>query len=271
MRSGRRSAGGAAGSRASIPPTWRPTSSMRIVTRHDVDPAAVDDVILGCLDNIGAQAGDIARTAALAAGLPESVPGVTIDRQCGSSQQAVHFAAQAVMSGTADLVVAGGVQKMSQYPILSAFGAGEPFGATDPWTGCRGWESRYGDPGDLAVPRRGNDRRAMEAQPRGQRALRPGEPSTRARGDRVRAASTARSPRTPGFRVDEGPRADTSLEKMAALPDPDRRRRPHGRGGQPDLGRRGRLAHRVAGRGRSIRSDTARPDPSHVGARRAIP
>ena len=115
-----------------------------VVGRHDLDPEAVDDVILGCLDNIGSQAGDIARTAALAAGLPESVPGVTVDRQCGSAQQAVHFAAQAVMSGTADLIVAGGVQKMSQYPILSAFAAGEPFGASDPWTGCRGWEARYG-------------------------------------------------------------------------------------------------------------------------------
>src|ERR1700757_3620639 len=115
-----------------------------VVDGYDIDLAAIDDVILGCLDNIGAQAGDIARTAALAAGLPESVPGVTIDRQCGSAQQAVHFAAQAVMSGTADLIVAGGVQKMSQYPILSAFSAGGPYGATDPWTGCRGWESRYG-------------------------------------------------------------------------------------------------------------------------------
>src|SRR5215211_6009173 len=115
-----------------------------VVGRHDIDPAAVDDVILGCLDTIGSQAGDIARTAALAAGLSESVPGVTIDGQCGSAQQAVHFAAQAVMSGTADLIVAGGVQKMSQYPILSAFSAGEPYGASDPWTGCRGWEARYG-------------------------------------------------------------------------------------------------------------------------------
>src|ERR1700756_1069688 len=102
---------------------------------HQVAPEAVDDVILGCLDNIGAQAGDIARTAALAAGLPESVPGVTIDRQCGSSQQSVHFAAQAVLSGTMDLVVAGGIQNMSQYPILCAFKAGEPYGANNPWTG----------------------------------------------------------------------------------------------------------------------------------------
>ena len=87
-----------------------------VVERTGIDPAAIDDVIIGCLDNIGAQAGNIARTAALAAGLPETVPGVTIDRQCGSSQQAVHFAAQAVMSGTSDLVIAGGIQNMSQYP-----------------------------------------------------------------------------------------------------------------------------------------------------------
>src|SRR5690606_4645160 len=79
-----------------------------LVERGDFDPAAIDDVVLGCLDNIGAQAGDIARTAALGAGLPESVPGVTLDRQCGSAQQAVHFAAQGVMSGTQDLVLAGG-------------------------------------------------------------------------------------------------------------------------------------------------------------------
>jgi len=129
------------------------------------DPAAIDDVILGCLDNIGSQAGDIARTAALAADLPESVPGVTIDRQCGSAQQAVHFAAQGVMSGSADLIVAGGVQKMSQYPILCAFGAGEPFGTTDPWTGCRAGKpvtATRRSRGDLAVPRRGNDCRTME-------------------------------------------------------------------------------------------------------------
>src|SRR5437660_626286 len=116
-----------------------------VVGRNDVDPSAIDDVIFGCLDNIGAQAGDIARTSALAAGLPETVPGVTLDRQCGSAQQAVHFAAQAVMSGTQDLVVAGGVQNMSTYPILSAFTAGEPYGHTDPWTGSEGWAARYGD------------------------------------------------------------------------------------------------------------------------------
>src|SRR5688572_16395300 len=106
-----------------------------LVDRNDFDPAAVEDVIFGCLDAIGPQAGDIARTCWLAAGLPEEVPGVTIDRQCGSSQQAVHFAAQAVMSGTSDVVVAGGVQNMSKIPITSSFLAGEQFGAgSDPFS-----------------------------------------------------------------------------------------------------------------------------------------
>ena len=71
------------------------------------------------------------------------MPGVTVDRQCGSSQQAVTFAAQAVMAGTADLVIAGGVQNMSQYPILSSLTAGEPYGAADPWSGSPGLRARY--------------------------------------------------------------------------------------------------------------------------------
>ncbi len=116
-----------------------------IVDRTGIDPAAVDDVIFGCVDTIGPQAGDIARTAWLAAGLPEAVPGVTVDRQCGSSQQAVHFAAQAVLSDTADLVVAGGVQNMSQIPIAAAMLAGQAFGHDDPFTGSDGWLARYGD------------------------------------------------------------------------------------------------------------------------------
>lgn len=188
-----------------------------VVGRNDIDPEAIDDVILGCLDNIGAQAGDIARTAALAAGLPESVPGVTIDRQCGSAQQAVHFAAQAVMSGTCDVIVAGGVQKMSQFPILSAFTAGEPYGSTDPWTGCEGWQSRYGDQeisqfrgAEMIASQWGLTREANElfALASHQRAL--------AAIDDGRFIKEI----TPyaGVRVDEGPRRDTSLEKMAGLP-----------------------------------------------------
>jgi acetyl-CoA C-acetyltransferase len=112
--------------------------------RVDVDPAAVDDVVFGCVDTIGPQAGDIARTCWLVAGYSDEVPGTTVDRQCGSSQQAVHFAAQGVMSGTADLVVAGGVQNMSAIPISAAMLAGEQYGFETPFLGSPGWEARYG-------------------------------------------------------------------------------------------------------------------------------
>ena len=116
-----------------------------IVERNDLDPLAVEDVYFGCLDTVGPQAGDIARTCWLAAGLPEEVPGTTIDRQCGSSQQAAHFAAQAVMSGTVDVIIAGGVQNMSQIPISYAMTAAEPLGFADPFSGSTGWVARYGD------------------------------------------------------------------------------------------------------------------------------
>ena len=116
-----------------------------LVERTGIDPAAVEDVVLGCVDTVGPQAGDIARTAWLAAGLPDHVPGTTVDRQCGSSQQAVHFAAQAVLSGTADVVVAGGVQSMSAVPISYAMTAGQALGFPDPFRGSAGWRRRYGD------------------------------------------------------------------------------------------------------------------------------
>ena len=115
-----------------------------LVERTGIDPAAVEDVVFGNVDSIGGQAGDIARTCWLAAGLPEHVPGTTVDRQCGSSQQAVHFAAQAVLSGTMDVVVAGGVQQMSQIPISSAMTAGQQYGFDDPFSGSTGWVERYG-------------------------------------------------------------------------------------------------------------------------------
>jgi acetyl-CoA C-acetyltransferase len=115
-----------------------------LVESTGVDPAAVDDVVFGCVDTIGPQAGDIARTCWLVAGYPDDVPGTTVDRQCGSSQQAVHFAAQAVMSGTSDLVVAGGVQNMSAIPISAAMLAGEQYGFANPFAGSPGWEARYG-------------------------------------------------------------------------------------------------------------------------------
>jgi acetyl-CoA C-acetyltransferase len=115
-----------------------------LVDRSGIDPAAVEDVVFGCVDTVGPQAGDVARTCWLAAGLPEEVPGTTVDRQCGSGQQAVHFADQAVMSGTADVVVAGGVQSMSQIPISAAMLAGQAYGFEDPFRGSTGWVERYG-------------------------------------------------------------------------------------------------------------------------------
>src|SRR6202045_3075304 len=114
-----------------------------LVDRTGIDPAAVDDVIMGCVSQIGPQSLDIARNAWLSAGRPESVPGVTVDRQCGSSQQAVHFAAQAVMSGTQDLVVAAGVESMSVVTMGSTVALPAKAGMPAPWG--QGWRERYGD------------------------------------------------------------------------------------------------------------------------------
>lgn len=116
-----------------------------LVERTGIDANAVDDVVWGCCDTIGPQAGDIGRTVWLVAGLPLHVPGTTIDRQCGSSQQAVHFAAQGVMSGTQDLVVAGGSQAMNAIPISAAMFAGQPHGFDNPFNTSKGWVARFGD------------------------------------------------------------------------------------------------------------------------------
>jgi acetyl-CoA C-acetyltransferase len=187
-----------------------------LVARTDIDPDLVDDVVLGCVDTIGPQAGDIARTAWLAAGYPEQVPGVTVDRQCGSSQQAVHFAAQAVMSGTADLVVAGGVQNMSQIPISAAMLAGEQYGFGTPFEGSLGWAHRYGDEeisqfraAELIAQRWDITREEME-----ELALRSHQRASKAQAN---GAFTAEIVPCQEVSADEGPRSDTSLEKMAAL------------------------------------------------------
>jgi acetyl-CoA C-acetyltransferase len=138
-------AGRRGGGLAHVHPADLGAHSLRaLVERTGIDPAAVDDVVFGCVDTIGGQAGDVARTCWLVAGLPEHVPGATVDRQCGSSQQAIHFAAQAVLSGTMDVVVAGGVQQMSQIPISSAMTTGQALGFDDPFTGSPGWVARYG-------------------------------------------------------------------------------------------------------------------------------
>jgi acetyl-CoA C-acetyltransferase len=185
-----------------------------LVTRTGVDAGAVDDVIMGCVSQIGPQSYDIARQAWLSAGLPEHVPGVTIDRQCGSSQQAVHFAAQGVLSGTQDLVVASGVESMSVVPLGSSVtlplekGMPLPFG--------EGWKERYGDQeisqfrgAQLMCEKWGFSRRRLE-----QYALASHQRA-------IRAIDEGRFEReiTPvnGVTTDEGPRRDTSLEKMAGL------------------------------------------------------
>jgi acetyl-CoA C-acetyltransferase len=186
-----------------------------IVERNDIDPLDVEDVVFGCVDTIGPQAGDIARTCWLAAGLPEEVPGTTIDRQCGSSQQAVHFAAQAVMSGTSDVVIAGGVQNMNQIPISAAMLAGEAFGFSDPFSGSKGWVDRYGtqevsqfNSAEMIAEKWDISREDMEvfalaSHDRALNAIREG------RFDREIVP-------VGDFAVDEPPREST-LEKMASL------------------------------------------------------
>ena len=188
-----------------------------LIERSGIDPAAVEDVILGCTDTIGSQAGDIARTCWLAAGLPDHVPGVVVDRQCGSAQQAVHFAAQAVMSGTADVVVAGGVQNMSAIPISAAMIAGDRFGFPDPFSGSAGWRRRYGDvplsqfrSAEMIARKWGSTRLDMERF-----ALRSHQRAVAA----IDAGYFDRELIPFGdVTADTCPRRGTSLEKMAALP-----------------------------------------------------
>ncbi len=188
-----------------------------LVKRTGVDPAAVEDVVFGCLDTVGAQAGDIARTAWLAAGLPEEVPGTTVDRQCGSSQQALHFAAQGVMSGTSDLIVAGGCQNMSAIPIAAAMMTGELFGGTDPFNGSEGWRERYGTQevsqfrgADLIaekwdISREDMEEFSLESHRRAVQAIDEGRFK-----DQIIPIA--------GVDTDEGPRREPNVEKMRSLP-----------------------------------------------------
>jgi acetyl-CoA C-acetyltransferase len=185
-----------------------------LVDRTGVDPGAIDDVIMGCVSQIGPQTFDIARNAWLSAGLPESVPGVTVDRQCGSSQQAVHFAAQAVMSGTQDLVIAAGVESMSVVPMGSTATLPAKAGLPSPWG--RGWRERYGDQEisqfrgaqlmceQWDIKRSQLEEFSLESHQRAVRAIDEG------RFERQIAP-------LDGVSQDEGPRRDTSLEKMAGL------------------------------------------------------
>ena len=186
-----------------------------LVERTGIDPADVDDVVFGCVDAIGGQAGNIARTAWLAAGYPQHVPGVTVDRQCGSSQQALHFGAQAILSDTADLIVAGGVQNMTQIPISAAMIVGQQYGFDTPFGGSKGWTERYGsdevsqfkgaemiaEKWDLS--REELEKWALQSHERAKAAIAEG----RFDNEIVPLGDAT---------VDEGPR-ETSLEKMASL------------------------------------------------------
>jgi acetyl-CoA C-acetyltransferase len=187
-----------------------------LIARTGIDPSAIDDVIYGCTDTIGSQAGDIARTCWLVAGLPDHVPGVTVDRQCGSAQQAVHFAAQAVMSGTQDLVIAGGVQNMNMIPMASAMLVGPQFGFPDPFSTSPGWRARYGD-------REVSQFRSAEMIAEKWQCSRD-EMEQFALESHQRAIAAIDAGRFTGeivpvgdFAVDETPRRDTSLDKMATL------------------------------------------------------
>jgi acetyl-CoA C-acetyltransferase len=188
-----------------------------LLNRAGADPLAVDDVVFGCVDTIGPQAGNIARTAWLAAGLPEQVPGVTVDRQCGSSLQAVHFAAQAVLSGTADLVVAGGVQNMSRIPISAAMLAGQAYGFDDPFSGSGGWRARYGGEeisqfraADMIAAKWGISRGEMEEYALASHQRAAAAMDAGAFGAEIAAYGNVTA--------DECPRRDTSAAAMAALP-----------------------------------------------------
>jgi acetyl-CoA acyltransferase len=127
-----RTAGGKRGGKLK---DWHPVDLLgevltELVKRNDLEPGLVDDVIAGCVSQTGEQSANVARNAVLAAGFPESVPGTTIDRQCGSSQQSAHFAAQGVMAGVYDIAVAAGVESMTRVPMGAAMqqGPGRPFG-----------------------------------------------------------------------------------------------------------------------------------------------
>ncbi len=191
-----------------------------LVERNDFDPALVDDVILGCVSQTGEQALNVARNAVLAAGFPETVPGTTVDRQCGSSQQALHFAAQGIMAGAYDVVVAGGVESMSRVPMGSAIlnGPGQPFGPR--------MTQRYQAAGGL-VPQGVAAERVAEAW-----ALSRDELDAYSLSSHRRAAAAIDAGRfdaeivpitveTPTakyeFRVDDGVRRDTSLDALGGL------------------------------------------------------
>jgi acetyl-CoA acetyltransferase family protein len=204
-----------------------------LVERNDLDPALVEDVVYGCTMTVGEQAMNIGRNAALAAGFPDTVPGTTVDRQCGSAQQAVHFAAQAVMSGAMDIVIGGGVESMSRVPIGSTteHGPGEAYGPTvhqrfdfiHQGLSAEEIARRWG------ISRESMDRFALRSHDRAAQAIAEGRfdneiiPLATRRAvveNKVAVAGTDEGdPAGEGpLTFDEGVRAGSSYEKLASLP-----------------------------------------------------
>jgi acetyl-CoA acyltransferase len=188
--------------------------------RGGFDPADVDDVVWGCVSQTGEQSWNVARNAVLAAGWPESVPGTTLDRQCGSSQQAVHFAAAAVISGQADLVVAGGVESMTRVPMGSSAGEGLPFGeeVRKRYAGVEGFADdapvpfNQGVGAEMMAVRWGFDRARLDGF-----SL---ESHLKAAAATDAGLFTAEIAPLDGITADEGIRRDTSLEALGTLKTP---------------------------------------------------
>jgi len=183
-----------------------------LVDRLGIDPAVIDDVVWGCVQQVGAQGLNVGRNAVLAAGWPESVPGTTLDRQCGSSQQAVHFAAAAVVSGQMDVVVAGGVECMTQVPlgaVAAAEGFGRPYG---PMLAERyPVELNQGISAEMVAAKWGLSRQQLDEY-----ALSSHARATAAIDSGVLAGQYVQVPGT-GLSADEGVRRDTSLEALGSL------------------------------------------------------
>ncbi|MGZ3610460.1 MAG: thiolase family protein [Ktedonobacteraceae bacterium] len=203
---------------------WHPVDLMAevlsaLVQRTGVDAGLVEDVILGCVSQVGEQSLNVGRNAALAAGFPETVPGTTVDRQCGSSQQAIHFAAQGVISGAYDVAIAGGVEVMTRVPMGSSYqqGPGAPFGSRMLQRYDNGLVHQ-GISADLVaqkweLSRDDLDEFSLESHRRAARAMAEG----RFRSQIVPVEVKNEDGTTSIFDQDEGIRADTSIEKLASL------------------------------------------------------
>lgn len=202
---------------------WHPVDLLAyvfsaLIERTGVDPALIDDVIVGCVSQVGEQSQNIARNAVLAAGFPETVPGTTVDRQCGSSQQAMHFAAQGVLSGAYDIVIAGGVESMTRVPMGSNVqGVASPFGSQMEQR-YQGQQIHQGLGAELIaqkweLPRNALDAFSLESHRRAAQSIAEGRFASQI----VPIPVKQKDGTTRLFSQDEGVRVDTSMEKLASL------------------------------------------------------